>query len=136
MDVHEGALRQAAGFSLIEVLVALAISVMVVSIGLPAVSDSLSRQSDALLRVSAVELARSKIAEFTASTGREDLPRSGIMDNLHWRVSVSDVTPAGKSGVAPSLMMEKVGVEILRDEGAAPMISVSAFRLKRKILHE
>lgn len=126
--------RYATGFSLIEVLVALAISVMVVGIGLPAVSDSLSRQSDARLRISAVELARSKIAEFTALTGRDDLPRSGIMNDLHWRVSVSEVTPAGRSGVTASLMMERVGVEVLRDEGATPMISLSAFRLKRQML--
>lgn len=134
MDVHDRAFRQTAGFSLIEVLVALAISVMVVGIGLPAVSDSLSRQSDARLRVSAVELARSKIEAFTALTGRDDLPRSGVMNDLHWRVSVSEVTPAGRSGVTATLMMERVGVEVLRDEGATPMISLSAFRLKRKML--
>lgn len=134
MDVHDRALRQAAGFSLIEVLVALAISVMVVGIGLPAVSDSLSRQSDARLRISAVELARSKIEAFTALTGRDDLPRSGIMNGLHWRVSVSEATPAGRSGVTAALMMERVGVEVLRDEGATPLISLSAFRLKRKML--
>lgn len=119
---------------MIEVLVALAISVMVVGIGLPAVSDSLSRQSDARLRVSAVELARSKIEAFTALTGRDDLPRSGVMNDLHWRVSVSEVTPAGRSGVTAPLMMERVVVEVLRDRGATPMISLSAFRLKRKML--
>lgn len=134
MDVHDKALRQAAGFSLIEVLVALAISVMVVGIGLPAISDSLSRQSDARLRISAVELARSKIEAFTALTGRDDLPRSGVMNDLHWRVSVNDVTPVGGSGVAATLMMERVAVEVLSDEGATPMISLSAFRLKRNVL--
>lgn len=131
MGVHHMVLRQAAGFSLIEVLVALAISVMVVGIGLPAVSDSLSRQSDARLRISAVGLAHSKLEEFTALTGRGDLPRSGIKNDLHWRVSVSEVRPTGRSGRAASLIMERVGVEVLRDQGATPMLSLSAFHLKR-----
>lgn len=134
MDVHDRAFRQATGFSLIEVLVALAISVMVVGIGLPAVSDSLSRQSDARLRISAVELARSKIEVFTALTGQDDLPRSGIMNDLHWRVSVREVAPADRNGDAASLMMERVEVDVLRDEGATPLTSHSAFRLKRKTL--
>jgi prepilin-type N-terminal cleavage/methylation domain-containing protein len=124
-------LRQAAGFSLIEVLVALAISVMVVGIGLPAISDSLSRQADARSRISAVSLARSKIEEFTALTGRVDLPRSGIMNDLHWQVSVSEEASSGQSGIAASLMMERVVVEVLHDQGATPMISLTAFRLKR-----
>lgn len=131
MGLHPMALRQMAGFSLIEVLVALAISVMVVSIGLPAVSDSLSRQSDARLRMSAVGLAHSKLEEFMALTGRDDLPRSGIMNGMHWRVSVSDGSPADKSGGAASLMMERIGVEVLRDPGTSPMISLTAFHLKR-----
>jgi prepilin-type N-terminal cleavage/methylation domain-containing protein len=120
-----------AGFSLIEVLVALAISVMVVSIGLPAVSDSLSRQSDARLRMSAVGLAHSKLEEFMALTERDDLPRSGIMNGLHWRVSVSDGSPADKSGSTASLMMERIGVEVRRDPGTSPMISLTALHLKR-----
>ncbi len=131
MGLHPMALRQMVGFSLIEVLVALAISVMVVSIGLPAISDSLSRQSDARLHMSAIGLAHSKLEEFMALTGRDDLPRSGIMNGLHWRVSVSDGTPADKNGGAASLMMERIGVEVLRDPGTSPMISLTAFHLKR-----
>lgn len=131
MGIHHKGLRQAAGFSLIEVLVALAISVMVVGIGLPAISDSLSRQSDARSRLSAVVLARSKIEEFTALTGRADLPRSGIMNHLHWQVSVSEDASSGRSGLAASLMMERVVVEVLRDQGATPIVSLTGFRLKR-----
>lgn len=131
MGVYCMSLRQAAGFTLIEVLVALAISVMFVGIGLPAVSDSLSRQSDARLRISAIGLARSKIDQFTAITGRDNLPRSGTTNDLHWQVSVSEVTPTPRSGATTSLMMEQVFVEVLRDQGATPLISLSAFRLKR-----
>ena len=134
MGVHHKDLRQAAGFSLIEVLVALAISVMVVGIGLPAISDSLSRQSDARSRLSAVVLARSKIEEFTALTGRADLPRSGAMNHLHWQVSVSEEASSGRSGPAASLMMERVVVEVLRDQGATPIVSLTSFRLKRMTL--
>jgi len=130
MGAYLGAFRRA-GFSLIEVLVALAISVMVVGIGLPALSDSLSRQSDARLRMFAIGLARSKIEEFTALTGRDDMPRSGIMNDLHWRVSVSEDAPSGRSGLAASLTMERVVVEVSRDQAATPMISLSAFRLRR-----
>lgn len=131
MGVHLKGFRQAAGFSLIEVLVALAISVMVVGIGLPAISDSLSRQSDARSRLSAVVLARSKIEEFTSLTGRADLPRGGIMNHLHWQVSVSEDASFGRSGPAASLMMERVVVEVLRDQGATPIVRLTSFRLKR-----
>lgn len=131
MGVHYIELRQAAGFSLIEVLVSLAISVMVVGIGLPAISDSLSRQSDAHSRISAASLARSKIEEFTALTGRADFPRSGIMNGLRWQVSVSESASPSRSGISASLMMEQVVVEVLRDQGTVPMISLTSFRLKR-----
>lgn len=131
MGVHHVNFRLAAGFSLIEVLVALAISVMVVGIGLPAISDSLSRQSDARSHISAVSLARSKIEEFTALTGRADLPRSGTMNDLRWQVAVSEVASSGRSGIAASLMMERVVVEVLRDQGATPVVSLTSFRLKR-----
>lgn len=131
MGIHHMDSSQAAGFSLIEVLVALAISVMVVGIGLPAISDSLSRQSDARSRLSAVGLARSKIEEFTALTGRADLPRSGTMNELHWQVSVSEAASPDRSGLAASFVMERIVVEILRDQGATPIVSLTSFRLKR-----
>lgn len=132
MRVRQGENRQAGGFSLIEVLVALAISVMVVGIGLPAVSDSLMRQSDAHLRVSAIALARSKIEEFSALTDRDDLPRSGITNDLHWRAFVSEVAPTDSNGGAAPLVLERVGVEVFRDQGALPVVSLNGFRLKRR----
>jgi len=130
MVTRAGLLRRALGFSLVEVLAAVAITVMVLGIGLPAVSDSLQRQSDARSRMDTVALAHSKLEEFTALARREGLPRDGITNGLRWTVSVSEASSGKHRGAGLPLVLERIDVEVSLDQGAGDTTRLSGVRLK------
>lgn len=121
------------GFSLLEVLVALAIAAMVAGVALPAVWQSMARQQDANVRLMAFDLANSKLQEFSAVSQRKDVPTEGTVNGLHWRVAAgSAVEPVG-AGLVAAISLENFQVEVAGIGETEPLVSLSAIRLKPKV---
>lgn len=83
--------RHEDGFTLIEVLVALAILATVLGVAYAVFSDSLQRTQTNDHRRTAAMYAQSKLALVGSETTLENEPRTGVFDNrFTWSLSVSD----------------------------------------------
>ncbi|MCB1927215.1 MAG: type II secretion system protein [Rhodocyclaceae bacterium] len=120
----------ARGFSLIEVVIALAVAAMAFGIGLPAINTALLRQDELLQRTAALGLAQSKIEAFAAWQGPGGPAGEGERGGLHWRVSVGEVAREGAQGVTSGPRLERIRVDVYRAATAQPLASLAGQRLR------
>lgn len=84
-------MRRDDGFTLIEVLVALAILATVLGVAYSVFSDSLQRSLSSEQRRTAAMYAQSKLALLGNETSLENEPRSGVFDDTFaWTLAISD----------------------------------------------
>lgn len=121
------------GFSLLEVLVALAIAAMVVAVGLPSIWQGLGRQQDASVRLMAFGLANSKLQEFSAISRRKGMPMEGTVDGLRWRVDLGLDDQPARAGLGAALSLITVQVEVAEVGSVEPLVRLDAMRLSPKV---
>ncbi len=88
-----------AGFTLVEIIVALAILALCLGVILPALSDALRRTGEAEAQAEAASLARSLLAEAGSAVPLSDGEAAGQFDNgFRWRLQVSPYGASNQSG--------------------------------------
>jgi prepilin-type N-terminal cleavage/methylation domain-containing protein len=118
----------ARGFSLIEVLVSLAVCALFLAVLLPASSAALQRLRLSQLQVQAHALAAQKIELLSAWPAREPVPREGAEGSLRWSVLQTAVdTGAREEGPAASLRQFRIRVEVPGDP--SPLVELLVQRL-------
>lgn len=122
--------RDARGFSLIEVVVALAVAGMAFGIGLPAISATLVRQDELLQRTAALGLAQSRLESFGAWQGAGRPAIEGERGGLRWHVSADQVSREGTQGASPGPHIERIRVDVYRDAAEQPLVSLVEERLR------
>ena len=122
--------RGARGFSLIEVLIALAVSAMAFGIGLPAINATLLRQDELVQRAAALSLAQSRLEAFGAWQGAGTPASAGEGGGLRWRVLVGEVSREGAHGAVSGPHLERIRVDVYRDAADQPLVSLSGQRLR------
>ena len=116
------------GFSLIEVLVSLAVCALFLAVLLPASSAALQRLRLSQLQVQAHALAAEKIELLSAWPAREPVPREGTEGSLHWSVlQTAFDTGAGEESPAASLRQFRIRVEVPGDP--SPLVELLVQRL-------
>lgn len=126
--------RSEQGFSLLEVVVALALTALFFSAMLPATGASLERLADTETRARALAIARSTLAKHAAIARFEDGAFEGRQGDFCWRTSISQVRhpaqPASPtSGPAGSFALRQVQVEVSTVVDAQPVIALSTYAL-------
>ncbi|MDP2173583.1 MAG: hypothetical protein Q8J62_07385 [Candidatus Cloacimonadaceae bacterium] len=115
---------------MLEVILAFALSVFVLGIALPAISQTVAKLTELRLRSTALSLAHSKLKEYAFDCA--ELPRDyqGVENGFFWQVSVKKMLP---SGIDRPLMdiyfVQNINVKVASNEHAEPLISLSAHRL-------
>lgn len=114
------------GFSLLEVLVAFAVSALFLGVMLPATLSSLDRLADIKLRSGALSVARSTLEKHLAIARFEEGVFGGRQGRFTWRATISRFRADSASTSAFALRQVRVEVSA----GAAePLITLAAFRL-------
>src|SRR5262249_38679021 len=91
------AANQKAGFTLVEVIVALAILALSLNVILPAISDALWRTGEAEAQAEAASLARSLLAQAGSAMPLNNGAAAGQLENgFRWRLSVSPYDTANQ----------------------------------------
>jgi general secretion pathway protein I len=99
-----------AGFTLVEIIVALAILALSLNVILPAISDGLWRTGEAEAQAEAASLARSLLAQAGSALTLKDGAAVGEFENgLRWRVEVS---PYGSVNQSMPVRAYKVVAEV------------------------
>ena len=120
--------RTAGGFSLLEVLVAFAITALFFGALLPAAVAALDRLADVRLRSSALAVARSTLERHVAIARFEEGVFDGHQGGFAWRTSISRLRPAAASDPVERLALREIRVEVSTAD-AQPIISLAAYRL-------
>jgi|GEM_PF-1069337 len=106
--------QKRAGFTLVEIIVALAILSLCLAVILPAMSDALWRTGQAEAQAEAASLARSLLAEAGSAVPLTDGAATGRFDNgFRWRLHVS---PYGASNRSAPVRAYQVTAEVIWDE--------------------
>jgi general secretion pathway protein I len=103
-----------AGFTLVEIIVALAILALSLNVILPTISDGLWRTSEAEAQAEAASLARSLLAQAGISVPLQNGEAAGRFDNgFRWRL---EVTPYGRIDQTMPVRAYKVVAEVFWDD--------------------
>jgi len=103
-----------AGFTLVEIIVALAILALSLNVILPAISDALWRTGEAEARAEAASLARSLLAQAGSAVLLHDGAAAGKFDNgFRWRLHAS---PYGVSNQLAPVRAYQVTAEVFWDD--------------------
>lgn len=114
------------GFSLLEVLVAFALTALFFSAILPASVSSLDRLMDTRLRSSALAIARSTLERHVVIARFEEGVFDGHQGDFTWRAFISRPQTTAEP---PSLLaLRQIRVEVSTVD-AQPIISLSTYRL-------
>ena len=117
-----------AGFTLVEIIVALAILALSLSAILPAISDALWRTSEAEAQAEAASLARSLLAEAGSAVPLSNGSATGQFGNgFRWRLQV---TPYGGAAQDAAVRAYKVMAEVSWDDARSEhSVALTTLRL-------
>ena len=102
------------GFTLVEIIVALAILALCLNVILAAISDALRRTGEAEAQAEAASLARSLLAQAGSAVPLDDGAAAGQLANgFRWRLQVA---PYGPADQAVPVRAYKVTAEVSWDE--------------------
>jgi len=120
-----------AGFTLVEIIVALAILALSLNVILPTISDALWRTSEAEAQAEAASLARSLLAQAGISVALQNGEAAGRFDNgFRWRL---EVTPYGRTDQTMPVRAYKVVAEVFWDDARRERsIALTTLRLGAK----
>jgi general secretion pathway protein I len=104
--------RPAAGFTLIEVLIALAILAVAFGFGIPAISGSLSRGTQTALQDRATTLAESLLARAGADIPLAEGGMEGQAGDLAWRVTIAPWLNEGDASQHAGATLYRVEVTV------------------------
>jgi general secretion pathway protein I len=105
---------ESAGFTLVEIIVALAILALSLNAILPAISDALWRTSEAEAQAEAASLARSLLAQAGSAVPLRDGAAAGQFENgFRWRLNV---TPYGAAAQLTPVRAYLVAAEVSWDD--------------------
>jgi general secretion pathway protein I len=111
---RSAARNDVAGFTLVEIIVALAILALSLNVILPTISDALWRTSEAEAQAEAASLARSLLAQAGISVPLQNGEAAGRFDNgFRWRL---EVTPYGRIDQTMRVRAYKVVAEVFWDD--------------------
>lgn len=114
------------GFSLLEVLVAFALTALFFSALLPAAISSIDRLVDTRLRSSALAVARSTLERHAVIARFEEGVFDGHQGGFAWRAFISRLNPAAEP--SSLLALRKIRVEVSTAD-AQPIITLSTYQL-------
>ena len=117
-----------AGFTLVEIIVALAILALSLNAILPAISEALWRTGEAEAQAEAASLARSLLAQAGSAVPLNDGAAAGQFDNgFRWRLQV---TPYGGADQAMPVRAYKLVAEVSWDDARAERsVALTTLRL-------
>ena len=117
-----------AGFTLVEIIVALAILALSLNAILPAISDALWRTSEAEAQAEAASLARSLLAQAGNAVPLHDGAAAGQSENgFRWRLQV---TPSGGADQTVPVRAYKVVAEVSWDDARSERsVALTTLRL-------
>lgn len=126
--------RPEQGFSLLEVVVAFALTALFFSAILATIVSSLDRLTDTEIRSRALAIASSALAKHAAIARFEDGAFEGRQGDFSWRTSISQVHASAKavsptSGPAGPFALRRIHVEVSTTVDAQPIIALSTYRL-------
>jgi general secretion pathway protein I len=111
---HRGRRGDRAGFTLVEIIVALAILALCLSVLLNTISDALWRTGEAEAQAEAASLARSLLAQAGGAVPLRDGETAGQLDNgFRWRLQVVGY---GGADQLPSVRAYTVTAEVFWDD--------------------
>jgi general secretion pathway protein I len=106
--------QRRAGFTLVEIIVALAILALSLDVILPAISDALWRTGEAEAQAEAASLGRSLLAQAGTAVPLNNGAAAGQFENgFRWRL---EVTPYGSADQTMPLRAYKVVAEVFWDD--------------------
>jgi type II secretory pathway pseudopilin PulG len=122
--------KDEAGFGLVEVIAALAIFTLSLSVLLGLISDGLWRTARAATQAEALSLARSLLAQVgTAVPLREGQTAGVLADGLRWRLQLEPFADAADRE-QPPVAAYKVSVEVTwNDVGQRQSLALATLRL-------
>jgi len=120
--------RPERGFSLLEVLVAFAVTALFFGAILPAAVSSLDRLADVRLRSRALAIARSTLERYVAIARFEEGTFEGRQADLVWRTSIARLQPAPTAESGGALALRQIRVQVLTAD-AQPIITLATYRL-------
>jgi general secretion pathway protein I len=117
-----------AGFTLVEIIVALAILALSLNVILPAISDALWRTAEAEAQAEAASLARSLLAQAGSAVSLNNGAAAGEFENgFRWRLQV---TPYGSADQAAPVRAYRVAAEVVWGEPSREQsLTLSTLRL-------
>src|SRR5262249_2971899 len=116
-----------AGFTLVEIIVALAILALSLNVMLPVISDALWRTGEAEAQAEAASLARSLLAQAGSAVPLRDGTAAGQFENgFRWRL---EVTPYGGGDKAMTVRAYKVVAEVFWEDGRPRSLALATLRL-------
>jgi general secretion pathway protein I len=117
-----------AGFTLVEIIVALAILALSLNAILPAISDALWRTSEAEAQAEAASLARSLLAQAGSAVPLNNGAATGRFENgFRWRLQV---TPYGGADQGAAVRAYKVVAEVSWDDARSERsVALTTLRL-------
>ncbi|AKJ29726.1 prepilin-type N-terminal cleavage/methylation domain-containing protein [Caldimonas brevitalea] len=118
--------RGARGFSLLEVLVALAICALMLAALLPASVAAVERLEHASEQGRSLRLARSILERHAAAARIAEGASQGRQGGLNWKVQVERLQP--QSEQANLLVLRRIRVDVT-PEGSASTVSLTAYRV-------
>jgi len=125
-----GRLPCQSGFALLEVILAFALSVFVLGIALPAISQTVAKLTELRLHSTALSLAHSKLKEYAFDCAELPSDYQGVENGFFWQVSVKKTLPNGIDGPLMDIyFVQNINVKVASNEHAEPLISLSAHRL-------
>jgi general secretion pathway protein I len=119
--------QKRAGFTLVEIIVALAILALSLNVILPVISDALWRTGEAEAQAEAASLARSLLAQAGSAVPLHDGTAAGQFENgFRWQL---EVTPYGGADQAMPVRAYRVVAEVFWDDGRPRSLALATLRL-------
>jgi Tfp pilus assembly protein PilV len=117
------------GFALLEIILAFAISVFVLGIALPAISQTVTKLAELRSYSTALSLAHSKLEEYAFDCAPSPRNYKGLENGFYWQVSVKRIVPTAIEGPLMGVYFLKIiNVTVASAEHAEPLINLSAHR--------
>lgn len=115
---------------MLEVILAFALSVFVMGITLPAISQTMAKLTEFRLHSTALSLAHSKLVEYAFDCSELPSDYQGVENGFFWQVSVNKTLPSGIDGPLMNIyFVQNIDVKVASNEYTEPLISLSAHRL-------
>lgn len=122
-------MRVQAGFSLLEILVALAVAALFFGILLPTMVTNLDRTHADASRSAALRVAQSQIEIHTVIAHDMDGRFEGRDGSFAWAATIDQAeTGAGAQGAASPFVLRRVRVDVF-EERTQPIVSLEVYRV-------